>query len=502
MSAPPPAASPAAPPLPPAHSLARGLWLAALLVDGVRSGGRSASALLPELAARHALDARDRGLLQALAMNALRQLGAAQTLRAKLVPRAPRPTVLAALLDVALSLLPWVAPSSAADLPAYAPPTLVDQAVRAARSQPALAHGAGLVNACLRRALREAEELAPWLQAQPLARWAHPSWWVDQLRREYPQQWEDMLAAAQRPAPMCLRVNALQGDAASYLQRLRAAGLEAAAVDGLPGAIRLAAPVAVERLPGFFDGAASVQDLGAQLAARLLAPRAGERVLDACAAPGGKSAHMLEQAAVELWALDSDAERLARVGATFDRLRLTEPRALPQPPRLICADAAAVQTWWDGRAFDAILLDAPCSASGIVRRHPDIRWLRRKDDVAALARQQQRLLEALWPLLAPGGRLLYCTCSVFGEEGRQQVAAFLACHADAQADDLDAALQRTLPGLRLRLASHARAGSSPPAGPGLQLLPGLAPCDAPVAESMQDHDGFYYALLRRRSAGP
>jgi len=345
--------------------------------------------------------------VQALTFHALRQLGAAtQALRA-LAPKPPPPRV-DALLCVALALL-W--PS---ERPAYAAHTLVDQAVAAARRRTPGA--AAFVNAVLRRFLREREARVAQALQSPQAAWNHPAWWIEQLQRDWPTHWPALLAAANQHPPMTLRVNRRRGSGADYLQRLAAAGLAAQLLDN-PAyggqAVVLAQPCPVEALPGFADGEVSVQDASAQRAARLLAADgglpAGARVLDACAAPGGKTAQLLELADIELLALDSDAKRLARVADTLRRLRLQA--------ELKAGDAGDPARWWDGRPFDAILLDAPCSASGIVRRHPDIRWLRRASDLPQLAAQQARLLDALWPLLKPGGRLLYATCSVFKCEG-------------------------------------------------------------------------------------
>ena len=352
---------------------------------------------------------------QALAFHALRWLGAAEVVRRRLANKAPPPQVDALLLG-ALALL-W--PPGG---PPYADHVLVDQAVSAARKRaPA---SASFVNAVLRRFIREREALVAAALADPLARWNHPAWWLDRLRADWPDDWQAIAEADNAHPPMTLRVNARRGTAMGYAARLGAAGLAAEAGPG--HAVRLLRPVPVTRLPGFAEGDVSVQDAAAQRAAELLlaAPLApGARVLDACAAPGGKTAQLLELADLDLLAIDRDAARLARVDATLARLGL---RATT-----LAADAADPAAWWDGRRFDAILLDAPCSASGIVRRHPDVRWLRRASDIAALVETQARLLDALWPLLAPGGRLLYCTCSLFKAEGQAQIDAFLQRHGDA-----------------------------------------------------------------------
>jgi 16S rRNA (cytosine967-C5)-methyltransferase len=389
---------------------------------------------------------------QALSFEALRRLGGAQAVRALVAPKLPPPAV-DALLVSALALL-WPR-----ERPLYADHTLVDQAVHAARHRAPAA--AAFINAVLRRFVRERDALVAAAERQPVAAFNHPLWWIERMKREWPAQWQAVLREANRHPPMTLRVNARRSTVPAYLQRLTAQGLHAAAIG--EHAVALDEPVPVARLPGFAEGEVSVQDLAAQRAAPLLVggglpPSA--RVLDACAAPGGKTAHLLELADLDVLALDADARRLERVRETLGRLHL---RAT-----LRAADARQPQTWWDGRPFDAVLLDAPCSASGIVRRHPDIRWLRRAEDITALARLQAELLDALWPLLAPGGRLLYATCSVFHAEGQAQIDAFL---------------QRLGPG-KARLD---------PASPGHLLpLPDNGPAGwAPSA------DGFFYALLHK-----
>ena len=393
---------------------------------------------------------------QALSFTALRWLGSAQALRTLLAPKAPPPAV-DALLLTALALL-W--PPAGAP---YAEHTLVDQAV-AAMTQRAR-HSAGFVNAVLRRFLRERDALVTAAQRDPLARFNHPGWWVERLKRDWPDRWQAILDADNQRPPMTLRVNARHGDAAAYVARLAERGLSARVVG--PQAVTLDQPSPVTQLPGFEQGEVSVQDAAAQLAAPLLigtglAP--GARVLDACAAPGGKTAHLLELADLDVLALDSDPARLARVHDTLARIGLQA--------RTVAADAGDSAAWWDGTPFDAILLDAPCSAAGIVRRHPDVRWLRRSTDIDALAAIQARLLDALWPLLKPGGRLLYCTCSVFKAEGQDQIDAFLQRRPDA------------------RLAAS-------PASPG-HLLP-LPDNDTerPAHEFSAAADGFFYALIEK-----
>ena len=445
----------------PSPPLSRLLDLAAELVQAVREG-RSATDWL----ARCPPEAR--AGVQALGLDALRRLGAATELRRLLAPRPPPPAV-DALLCTALALL-W--PQAA---PPYPDHTLVDQAVNAARQRTPAA--VPFLNAVLRRFVRERAALVEAVERTPLGAWNHPAWWIERVRRDWPTQWQALLRAGLERPPMTLRVNARRSTGAAYVQRLAEAGRRASllADPRLAGcAVQLAEPCPVQQLPGFAEGEVSVQDAAAQLAAGLvlgagagaqaLAP--GARVLDACAAPGGKTAQLLERAELELLALDSDPARAARIRDTLQRLRL------PGQAQVRAVDARQVAQWWDGRPFDAILLDAPCSASGIVRRHPDIRWLRRADDLRALARLQDELLQALWPLLAPGGRLVYATCSIFKAEGEQRIDAFM---------------QRLPPG-------SARLD---PAAPGHLLpLPDNAAA-AGAAATIAPSDGFFYALIHK-----
>ncbi len=395
---------------------------------------------------------------QALAFHALRWLAGARAVREQLVARPP-PARIDALLLLALALL-W--PESD---PPYAEHTLVDQAVAAARARHAAA--AGLVNAVLRRFGRERDALVAAAKRAPTVQFQHPAWWIEQVRRDWPAHWQAILAAANRAPPMVLRVNPRRTTVAEALKQLAAAGHPARALGGQ--ALQLDRPCAVAELPGFAAGELSVQDLSAQRAAPLLLGAGacrladGARVLDACAAPGGKTAHLLELARVDLVALDRDPQRLARVDETVRRLHLTGAR-------LEAADARETGRWWDGRPFDAILIDAPCTGSGIVRRHPDVRWLRRRADVKAAAHTQAELLDALWPLLRPGGRLLYATCSIFRAEGEQQIDAFLQ-RQGAQSPRLDPAS----PGHLLGVPDN-------PQTPG---------ADADLG------DGFFYALIHK-----
>jgi len=380
--------------------------------------------------------------VQDISYTTLRQYGLAKALVALLVPRPPHPLV-QGLLGASLALLVERR---------YAPHTLVDQAVQAAGAESKLAGAKNLVNAVLRRFLREQAVLLRQAREHGEALWNYPVWWIEAVRQHYPAHWQEILRTGNQRPPLTLRVNRRWGTPAQYLEQLQHVELEAVLLAG--GAIRLAQPVPVSQLPGFTEGWVSVQDAGAQLAAGLLDVRDGMRVLDACAAPGGKTAHILELATADLLALDQDVRRLQRVEENLSRLQL---RA-----QLQAGDAGQPQDWWDGRPFDRILADVPCSAAGIVRRHPDIPWLRRPADVRSLPQQQQRILTALWPLLAGDGKLLYATCSIFPQEGEAVIQRFLAEHADA-----------------IRLPA-----------PG-QLLP--------LAHAHEDHDGFYYALLQKKT---
>ncbi len=428
------------------------LQVVTTVVQSIRQG-RSGTAAL------EAVPVRIRPGVQALSFQVLRSLGRAQALRKMLAPRTPPPAA-DALLCVALALL-W-----REDDASYDAFTLVNQTVEAAKKAAATKPQASFINACLRRFLRERSALVALSDRDPVARWNHPAWWIAQLQADWPDHWQAILAAADQPAPMVLRVNIRHTTQAEYLVRLREVGIFASPVGDY--GVQLASACSVQQIPGFAEGWVSVQDGAAQLAAPLLlrglTGQAPLRVLDACAAPGGKTAHLLEFADVAVTALDVDAGRCERIHQTLARLGLRAD--------VITADAADVSSWWNGELFDAVLLDAPCSASGIVRRHPDIRWLRRQTDIGQLAAIQSRLLALLWPLIKPGGRLLYCTCSVFRAEGDQPLAAFLA--------------------------NHKQAALLPSPG---HLLPivgeqGTDPIDNPT----RDHDGFYYALLEKISA--
>jgi 16S rRNA (cytosine967-C5)-methyltransferase len=345
----------------------------------------------------------------------------------------------------------------------------VSETVEAARAL-GRPRAAGLVNAVLRRFQREREQVVDSAHRERAARHAHPAWMLDAFARDWPGRWQEIAAAGNAEPPMWLRVNARRGTRERYQGRLAEAGLPAEACSFAPEALRLVAATDVRDLPGFADGEVSVQDAAAQLAAGFLDAQPGMRVLDACAAPGGKACHVaeLEPGLAELVALDVDAARAARIEENLARLRLEA--------RVVVGDAADPSAWWDGRPFERILLDVPCSGSGVIRRHPDIKLLRRPGDIARFAAQQRRLLAGCWELLAPGGRLVYASCSVFAAENADVVGGFLG--AGARAVDVTESARLSLPGaLPWQVA-----------GPGCALASGTA-----------DADGFYYACLEKRA---
>ena len=398
--------------------------------------------------------------VQALSFQTMRWWGRALALRKCLARKAP-PAQADALLCTALAL------SWQDELAPYPVHTLVNQAVEAARRHKDMRAQAPFVNACLRRFLREREALIAQTNTDITALWNHPTWWVKRLQTDHPQDWQTILQAAQSAAPMTLRVSPKHSTVQAYLQVLEAQGIAAKAVAEF--GVQLLKAVPVHQLPGFSEGHVSVQDAAAQLAAPLLLnglnpSQQALRLLDACAAPGGKTGHLLEcHPGAQVLALDVDPVRCERIQQNLDRLKVKA--------QIVAADAAQPADWWDGQSFDGILLDAPCTASGIGRRHPDVRWLRRESDVAQLAAIQAKLLKALWPLVKPGGRLLYCTCSVFKAEGESQIQTFVQHNTDAQ----------ILP------------------SPG-HLTPSSATSETSLRDNvMGEHDGFYYALLEKRS---
>jgi 16S rRNA (cytosine967-C5)-methyltransferase len=437
-----------------------------------------------------------------------------------------------ALLRVTLALLcadEAVGKTSAdtpADTPAYEPHTVVNEAVTAlpavlacglGKTLPTLhllAHSnrntqvvAGFVNGVLRTFLREREARLQAARRHPQAAHNHAPWWIERLKKDYPAQWEWLLAHNNRPPVMALRANARIHTAAQAQAHLAQHGITAHTVPSLPNALVLDKPMPVEQIPTFTQGWYSVQDLAAQHCVDLLDIHDGQRVLDACAAPGGKTAHILERANVTLTALDNDPLRLDKIRQTLQRLSRTfvgETPYAPQPMvELKTANANQVDKWWDGQPFDRIVLDAPCSASGVVRRHPDSRWLRRASDIDALVAQQAALLQSLWPTLAVGGKLLYVTCSVFKAEGEQQIAAFLKQHRDAALlptlghclpVPVSVSLPKPMP-KPMPVSDKDAANLSPSPNPS----PSPSPKASPYAHFPNaDHDGFYYALLHKQ----
>jgi 16S rRNA (cytosine967-C5)-methyltransferase len=398
--------------------------------------GRTLDAAL----ARTAPPASLRAATMDLAYTTLRAYGRGDFLLGLLLDRPLKDATARGLLQAALARL---------EVRAEDAHTTVDQAVTAAAG---IARGQfkGLVNGVLRSFLRRRDELLALADIDTVARWQHPAWWIDRLRQDHPAHWESILAAGNSHPPLCLRINRRRITGADYQTLLAAAGLAAHPLGD--DAILLEKPVPVDRIPGFGEGLCSVQDRGAQAAAGLLDARTGMRVLDACAAPGGKAAHLLETADIELTALDADAQRATRISGNLQRLGLTATVKV--------GDARDVGAWWDGRSFDRILADVPCSASGVVRRHPDAKWLRRESDIAGFAATQREIVDALWRTLAPGGKMLYATCSVFGDENALQVDAFVGRHADAR---------------HLAMPVDAQTHHLPDG----------------------EHDGFYYALLQK-----
>ncbi len=424
---------------------------AARAIAAVASEGRSADDAL----ARYAPPGAQRAAIRAVTLGSLRWYPRLDAVAGALVAGRALAPALHALLRAALHQLEYSR---------NPPQATVSSAVDATRllHQP---RAARLMNALLRRFLRERAQLMAGALARGAAASAHPPWLLEALQQSWPEHWLQIVEANNAHPPMTLRVDLSRISRTDYQARLAERGLAAATIAWLPGALVLERPVAVSELPGFEAGLVSVQDAGAQLAVRLLSARTGERVLDACAAPGGKSAALLEAAGgpLALTAVDIDAVRMQRVADNLQRLR--------RDARLIVADLRHDALWWDGERFDRILLDAPCSATGVIRRHPDIKLLRRSQDIAPLAQAQRQILQQCLRLLKPGGRLLYSTCSVLPAENECVIQAVLA--AVPQAHVLSVPEEVALPADRLLRA------------PGMQLLPGNAALT----------DGFYYACL-------
>ena len=403
---------------------------------------------LPQALARvfsaHQVASGHRGAIQDLSYRTMRQLGRVDALITAMTSKAPEPKLLYSLLCCALALVVHEDES----LHPYTAFTVVDQAVSAAISHPDIAHAKNMVNALLRRFLRERKPLLEVAMASAPARWNYPQWWIDACKSAYPANWSTILETGNLMPPLTLRINQRKTTLPAYLELLQQHDIAADAIGEF--AVRLEHAIPVQQIPGFADGLVSVQDAAAQLAVPLLDLHDGMRVLDACAAPGGKTGHILESASVDLLALDSDAKRLDKITENLSRLQLQAT--------LIAADASK-RDWWDGQQFDRVLADIPCTASGIVRRHPDIRWLRRKADAAQLATLSARILDNLWMMTKPGGKLLLVTCSLWPQESEAQAAAFAHRHQ-----------ARRLP------------------APG-QLFP--------TATKKTDHDGLFFALFEK-----
>jgi len=401
------------------------------------------------------LTSQQRGAIREACYDALRHYGFIRAQLRELMKNPATPPELEALLIVALAQLQFGRAKE------YA---IVDHAVRATETLGA-AKAKGLVNAVLRSWQRKKDDLGKRVLAQPEARYNLPPWWLDSIKKQYPDDWEKIAASAQKHPPLTLRVNTRHVQVADQKARLEAAGFEVMRLG--PVALSITPPRPVGEIPGFAEGDVSVQDAGAQHAAFCLDARDGMRVLDACAAPGGKTGHLLERNDVELVALDNDAQRVLRIESNLARLGLKAD--------LKTADATTIGSWWAGKPFDRLLLDVPCSGSGVIRRHPDIKWLRRPGDLPQFAQTQSALLGSLWNCLSKGGRLLYATCSMFEEENEGVVSAFVARTQEAGKP----AIRVTLPAV-----PHEPGEPQPRIRDG-QLLPD------------DHHDGFFYALLEK-----
>ena len=427
-------------------SLAQVQSLAATTVEEV-AAGKNLQEVLAALRASHPeLSLSEKGALQDIAYGCQRYAGSLRFMLSQMLNKPIDNRRLESLLLVALYQLNHTR---------NAPHAVVNEAVE---NMARIGKGQyrSFANAILRRFLREKEGLNGLCKSDDTAKYNYPQWWQAYLKNHYPKHWHNILAATMQPPPMTLRVNRRHGNAEAYLKELEQAGLAGKALDDY--AVRLNEATAVSALPGFAEGRVSVQDWGAQQAGYLLQPQNGERILDACAAPGGKTGHLLELADCEITALDIASERLERVRSNLQRLGFLSDNDSFQTgiPQLKSADAADLNAWYDGKPFDAILADVPCTASGVVKRNPDIKWLRRPGDALKTARQQEVLLDNLWSVLRPGGRMLLATCSLFEEENQQQLSRFLNRHADAQCSE-----------------SHV-------------LIPN------------GNQDGFYYALIRKQ----
>jgi 16S rRNA (cytosine967-C5)-methyltransferase len=410
--------------------------------------GRNLGVVLESLFARYSnITLQQRAVAQDLSYGTLRFYGTIEALLDQLLQKPLDDAKLQCLLLVAIYQLQYDKAASH---------TVVDQAVKAA-SQSKKTWAKGLVNGVLRNFLRQQTELVANLEGNEFATYSYPAWWITKLKHQYPDHWQAMLEAGNQHPPMTLRVNPHQISVADFVAKLNAEGIASQALGA--NAVMLEKPLPVDRIPGFADGEASVQDFAAQIAGYALDLKNGQRVLDACCAPGGKTGQILELADVDLVAVDNDEKRIDLTQSNVERLKLKAT--------LLVGDAGNSSEWWDGKPFDRILADVPCTASGIVRRHVDIKWLRREADIASFTKQQAHILPSLWQVLAKGGKLLYVTCSVFKEENQRQIDSFLKLNTDAEQLPLD----QPLAGLSLNNG---------------QLLPSA------------HHDGLFYALLQKR----
>ncbi len=420
--------------------------LAAEAVEQVFAG-RNLSVTLETLFANHQnITPQQRAVAQDLSYGSLRYYGAVASLLSQLLEKPLPDERLRCLLLVAIYQLQY---------DKAAPHTVVDQAVKAASSSKKT-WAKGLVNGVLRNFLRQQTSLTEALANEEIAQYSYPQWWITKLKYQYPDDWQAILEAGNQHPPMILRVNPRRTSASEFCKKLQNHGYASSQLSD--NTVMLTKPMPVDKIPGFNEGEVSVQDFGAQFAGYALDLKNGQRVLDACCAPGGKTGQILELADVELVAVDNDATRIHRTKSNIDRLGLDA--------KLLVGDAAKPSDWWDGKTFDRILADVPCTASGIVRRHVDIKWLRREADIASFTKQQAQILPSLWQLLAKGGKLLYVTCSVFHEENQRQIDHFLKTQSDA----LQLPLTKPLTGMNLKNG---------------QLQPS------------SQHDGLFYALLQK-----
>ncbi|MCW5617713.1 MAG: 16S rRNA (cytosine(967)-C(5))-methyltransferase RsmB [Nitrosomonas sp.] len=409
--------------------------------------GANLTGLLQECWQKHpALSQQQKGAIQDFSYGVLRYHGQLAEILAHLLEKKPQDRKIYYLLLIGLYQLLYSKSS------VY---TITNQIVTASRALSSNKKIQGLVNAVLRNFIRRKEILIAKTTEKDVSFYSHPQWWIDKLRTQYPGNFQAILSANNKHPPMTLRVNQRKISIIAYQRCLAEQGMEAQLI--WPEALLLKHPVGVEKLPGFYDGLVSVQDAGAQRAATLLDTQSGMHVLDACAAPGGKSTHLLELADISLTVLDNDDDRLEQVRQNLLRLQLHAAQT-----QIICGNAATPDAWWNGKPFDRILADVPCSASGVICRHPDIKWIRRESDLKKFAADQHAILNALWQILARNGKLLYVTCSIFHEENKLQIAQFMREHSDAHLLPL-----------------------SDPMIPDGQLLPDM------------QHDGFFYALLQK-----